>query len=86
LNTETGKVGGRVWRRRFVVEELRRIGVSVHLAPPAETAGVRGPKKCAKGARADARHLRELVMIKRPPEWWIPPDHGGEGWKPLANR
>src|SRR6266545_2100163 len=60
---------------RFVVEELRRIGASVHLAEPAETAGLRGPKKRAKGDRADARHLRELLMVKRLPESWIPPDH-----------
>jgi transposase len=60
---------------RFVVEELRRVGASVHLAEPAETAGLRGPKKRAKGDRADARHLRELLMIKRLPESWIPPDH-----------
>ncbi len=56
-------------------EELRRIGVVVHLAEPAETAGLRGPKKRAKGDRADARHLRELLMIKRLPVSWIPPDH-----------
>jgi transposase len=60
---------------RFVVEELRRVGASVHLAEPAETAGVRGPKKRAKGDRADARHLREVLMIGRLPESWIPPDH-----------
>jgi transposase len=60
---------------RFVVEELRRVGAVVHLAEPAETAGLRGPKKRAKGDRADARHLRELLMIKRLPESWIPPDH-----------
>jgi transposase len=60
---------------RFVVEELRRIGARVHLAEPAETAGLRGPKKRAKGDRADARHLRELLMVARLPESWIPPDH-----------
>jgi transposase len=60
---------------RFVVEELERIGAGVHLAEPAETAGLRGPKKRAKGDRADARHLRELLMVKRLPESWIPPDH-----------
>jgi len=60
---------------RFVVEELRRVGAVVHLAEPAETAGLRGPKKRAKGDRADARHLRELLMIKRLPESWVPPDH-----------
>jgi transposase len=57
---------------RFVVEELHRVGARVHLAEPAETAGLRGPKKRAKGDRADARHLRELLMLKRLPESWIP--------------
>jgi transposase len=60
---------------RFVVEELRRVGAEVHLAEPAETAGLRGAKKRAKNDRADARHLRELLMIGRLPESWIPPDH-----------
>src|SRR5438270_11219085 len=60
---------------RFVVEELRRVGAVVHLAEPAETADLRGSKKRAKGDRADARHLRELLMVKRLPESWIPPDH-----------
>ncbi len=60
---------------RFVVEELRRVGAVVHLAEPAETAGLRGPKKRAKNDRADARHLRELLMIRRLPESWIPPEH-----------
>jgi transposase len=60
---------------RFVVEELRRIGAGVHLAEPAETAARRGNKKRAKNDRADARHLRELVMVSRLPESWIPPDH-----------
>src|SRR3954447_2663120 len=60
---------------RFVVEELRAIGAEVHLAEPAETAARRGNKKRAKTDRADARHLRELVMIGRLPESWIPPEH-----------
>jgi transposase len=54
-----GGVGGDD-RRRFVVEELRRIGAVVHLAEPAETAALRGNKKRAKNDRADARHLRLL--------------------------
>ena len=37
--------------------------------------GCEGPKKRAKNDRADARHLRELLMIERLPESWIPPDH-----------
>jgi transposase len=60
---------------RFVVEELRRVGARVHLAEPAETSVLRGPRKHAKGDRADARHLRRLVMIGRLPECWIAPDH-----------
>jgi transposase len=60
---------------RFVVEELRAIGAEAHLAEPAETAARRGSKKRAKTDRADARHLRELLMVGRLPESWIPPDH-----------
>jgi transposase len=47
----------------------------VHLAEPAETAARRGTKKRAKSDRGDARHLRELLMVGRLPESWIPPEH-----------
>jgi transposase len=60
---------------RFVVEEFQAIGAQVRLAEPAETAARRGTKKRAKSDRADARHLRELVMVGRLPESWIPPEH-----------
>src|SRR3954468_22920257 len=60
---------------RFVVEELHAIGAAAHLAEPAENAARRGNKKRAKTDRADARHLRELLMIGRLPESWIPPEH-----------
>src|SRR4051812_25596758 len=60
---------------RFVVEELQAAGGRVHLAEPAETAARRGTKKRAKSDRADARHLRELLMVGRLPESWIPPAH-----------
>ena len=60
---------------RFVVEELRAIGAGVHLAEPAETAEWRGRKKRAKTDRADARLLRELLMVGRLPESWSPPEH-----------
>src|SRR3954452_6086801 len=60
---------------RFVVEELQAVGAHVHLAEPAETAARRGTKKRAKSDRADARHLRELLMVGRLPESWIPPEH-----------
>jgi transposase len=60
---------------RFVVEELEAVGADVHLAEPAETSSLRGSKKRAKTDRADARHLRELLMVGRLPEAWIPPGH-----------
>jgi transposase len=60
---------------RFVVEELGAIGAEVHLAEPAETSSRRGSKKRAKTDRADARHLRELLMVGRLPESWIAPAH-----------
>ena len=60
---------------RFVVEEIRAVGGRAHLAEPAETSARRGTKKRAKSDRADARHLRELLMLARLPESWIPPDH-----------
>ena len=60
---------------RFVAEELERLGAGVHLAEPAETSGMRGPKKRPKTDWADARHLRELLLIGRLPESWIPPAH-----------
>ena len=60
---------------RFVVEELQAAGARVHLAEPAETSALRGNKKRPKTDRADARHLRELLMIGKLPECWIPPEH-----------
>jgi transposase len=58
-----------------LVEELEAVGVEVHLAEPAETSERRGPKRRAKTDRADARHLRELLLAGRLPESWIPPAH-----------
>ena len=60
---------------RFVVEEITAVGGRAHLAEPAETSARRGNKKRAKSDRADARHLRELLMIDRLPESWIAPAH-----------
>jgi transposase len=60
---------------RFVAEELARAGVQVHVAEPADTATLRGKKKRAKTDRADARHLRELLVQDRVPESWVPPAH-----------
>ena len=59
---------------RFMVEELRAVGAEVHLAEPAETKMLRGPKRRAKTDRADAKHLRELLQQGRVPESWIPPE------------
>jgi len=60
---------------RFVVEELAAMGAGVHLGEPAQTSALRGKKKRPKTDRADARHLRELLMVGRLPESWIAPDH-----------
>jgi transposase len=60
---------------RYVIEELRRAGVEPHLAEPAETKSLQGRKKRAKTDRLDAGHLRELMVIERLPESWIPPEH-----------
>ena len=58
---------------RFVAEELTAAGARPHLADPAETAALRGPKKRAKTDRADARLLRTLLCEGRLPESAIPP-------------
>ena len=60
---------------RYVVEELTRAGIEVHLAEPAETAWLKSPKKRAKTDRADAAHLRLLLTEDRIPESWVPPTH-----------
>ncbi len=60
---------------RYVVEELVRAGVTAHVAEPAETAALRGRKSRAKTDRADARHLRQLLVDGRVPDSWIPPAH-----------
>lgn len=59
---------------RYVVEELTAAGATARLADPAETAGLRGPKKRAKTDRADARLLRTLLLEGRLPRSWIPPE------------
>jgi transposase len=60
---------------RFVVEEIGAVGGRAHLAEPAQTSDLGGSKKRAKSDRADARHLRELLMLSRVPESWIAPEH-----------
>jgi transposase len=58
---------------RYVVEELRRVGVVAHVADPAETVAARGRKRRAKTDRADARLIRTLLAEDRLPECYIPP-------------
>jgi transposase len=58
---------------RYVAEEMRAVGVEPHLAEPADTSVLRGPKRRAKTDRADARLLRELLATGRLPECYIPP-------------
>ena len=58
---------------RLVVEELQAAGFLAHLAEPAETSSLRGPKRRAKTDRTDARLLRELLEQGRLPSSWIPP-------------
>src|SRR6266511_4924399 len=60
---------------RFVTEELTRVGIGAHLAEPADTRALRGPKRRAKTDRTDARHLRELLRAGTLPESWPPPAH-----------
>jgi transposase len=60
---------------RFVAEELERAGFRAHLAEPADTHALRGPKRRAKTDRTDARHLRELLRAGTLPESWPPPAH-----------
>jgi transposase len=59
---------------RFICEELEAAGAEVHLAEPAETSALGGPKRRAKSDRQDARHLRQLLLAGRLPESWIPPE------------
>lgn len=60
---------------RYVAEEVMAAGFEAHVAEPAETAWLKSPKKRAKTDRADAAHLRWLLMEDRIPESWVPPAH-----------
>ncbi len=67
-----GCTGPYEWR--YVVDEMAKVGVQPHLAEPADTAALRGPKRRAKSDRTDARHLRELLDVGMLPECYVPPD------------
>ncbi len=58
---------------RYVAEELAVRGFEAHMAEPAEAAALKGPKKRAKTDRADAEHLRLMLLEGRITESWIPP-------------
>jgi transposase len=58
---------------RYVAEEMTKAGVEAHLAEPADTSALRGPKRRAKTDKADAKLLRELLAAGRLPECYIPP-------------
>jgi transposase len=58
---------------RYVAEEMHKAGVVAHLAEPADTSVLRGPKRRAKTDKADAKLLRELLAAGRLPECYIPP-------------
>jgi transposase len=60
---------------RFVAEEVMGAGFGAHLAEPADTRALRGPKRRAKTDRTDAHHLRELLGAGTLPESWPPPAH-----------
>lgn len=51
---------------------LTGAGAAPHLAEPAETRALRGPKRRAKTDREDARWLRTLLAEGRLLEAWIP--------------
>jgi transposase len=67
---------------RYVAEEMRNVGVEPHLAEPADTSALRGPKRRAKTDKADAQLLRELLATGRVPECYIPPPQVLE-WRAL---
>jgi transposase len=67
---------------RYVAEELHRARVEPHLAEPADTSALRGPKRRAKTDKADAKLLRELLAAGRLPECYIPPSQVLE-WRAL---
>jgi transposase len=61
---------------------MRSAGVEPHLAEPADTSALRGPKRRAKTDKADAKLLRDLLAAGRIPECYIPPSQVLE-WRAL---
>jgi len=52
---------------------MRNAGVEPHLAEPADTSALRGPKRRARTDKADAQLLGELLAAGRVPQCYIPP-------------
>src|SRR4051812_780525 len=66
------------WRRRPVGDSLPMSSdaVGAECTSPSRRRRVRCPAaRSAETDRADARHLRELLMVGRLPEGWIAPAH-----------
>ncbi len=60
---------------QYIAEELAAVGITAHVAEPADTAFARGRKRHAKTDKTDCRHLRMLLAEGRLPKCWIPPGH-----------
>jgi hypothetical protein len=69
---------------RYIAEEMAKAGVIAHLAEPADTSALRGPKRRAKTDKADAKLLRELLAPGRLPECYIAPAQVLEWRAPLG--
>jgi transposase len=63
---------------RYIAEEMAKAGVVAHLAEPADTSALRGPRRRAKTDKADAKLLRELLATGRLPECYIPAEQALE--------
>jgi transposase len=59
----------------YIAEELAAVGMRARVADPAEAAALKGKKRRAKTDRADAKHLRMLLVDDRVPDSWIAPHH-----------
>lgn len=59
----------------YIAQELAAAGMKPRVADPAEAAALKGKKKRAKTDRADAKHLRMLLVDDRVPDSWIAPGH-----------
>ena len=70
---------------RYIAEEMAKAGVAAHLAEPAETSALRGPKRRAKTDKADAKLLRELLAAgcRSATSRRSRSSSGGRCWRPI---